>query len=193
MGKRPSFMSTSTGEIRDQRQNGTRILGIDPGSRLTGFGIIHCAKRLEYISSGVIQTGAGTLDSVLRIIFEGIREVIENHAPDEIVVEKVFVSRNVSSALKLGQARGAAICAAAMSGRPFHEYSATQIKQSVVGNGRADKAQVQHMVRYLLNLSSSPAADAADALATAICHHYLGGGAARIGRLAAAKQPVGDR
>ena len=123
-----------------------------------------------------MQSGAGDLAARLKTILEGLREVIGEHAPDEVVVEKVFVNSNPQSTLALGQARGTAICAAVLAGLPVAEYTALQVKQSVVGNGHARKDQVQYMVRRLLALQADPAPDAADALACAICHAHGGHG-----------------
>jgi len=149
-----------------------RILGIDPGSRATGYGIIEeVGGRLRFVSCGVIRTKNGTdLPVRLREIYEGLCGVIATHGPDEAAVEDVFVSVNPRSALKLGQARGAAILAAMNNHLPVSEYSAKQVKLGVVGYGQADKQQVQHMIRALLQLTSSPSSDAADALALAVCH-----------------------
>ena len=148
-----------------------RILGVDPGLRITGFGIVdRGVSRLAYVTSGCVKSGAGDLASRLKIILEGLREVIAEHRPHEVAIEKVFVNANPQSTLALGQARGTAICAAVLAGLPVAEYTALQVKQSVVGNGHARKEQVQHMVRRLLALPGDPSPDAADALACAICH-----------------------
>ena len=136
-------------------------------------------RGLRYITSGCVKSGAGDLAARLKTILEGLREVIAQHGPVEVAVEKVFVNVNPQSTLLLGQARGTAICAAVMAGLPVAEYTALQVKQSVVGNGHAAKAQVQHMVRRLLALPGEPASDAADALACAICHAH----GARLGTL----------
>lgn len=152
-------------------QSRTRILGIDPGSRFTGYGIIDCQGNYNrYVTSGCIKAGQVAGSRRLAVIFKGIQEIILEFQPQEIAIEKVFVHRNADSALKLGQARGAAICAVVAQSLEVSEYSATQIKQSVVGKGNAAKEQVQHMVKVLLNLPASPQADAADALAAALCH-----------------------
>lgn len=149
------------------------ILGIDPGSRITGFGVINqVGSRIEYIDSGCIRIPAGELPEKLQQVYEGIHRVIEVHQPQMVGIEQVFMSRNADSALKLGQARGAAIVAAVNQGLPVAEYSARQVKQSVVGKGSADKTQVQHMVMALLKLNRVPQADAADALAVALCHAH---------------------
>ncbi|RUO29940.1 crossover junction endodeoxyribonuclease RuvC [Aliidiomarina sedimenti] len=154
------------------------VLGIDPGSRLTGYGLVQQHGRtLTYLGSGcirVVRAGSAdeerTLAERLRIIHDGVSELITQFQPDEFAIEQVFMARNPDSALKLGQARGAAIVAAARHDLVVAEYSARQIKQSVVGSGAADKTQVQHMVMQMLKLPKRPQADAADALAVAICH-----------------------
>jgi len=150
-----------------------RILGIDPGSRFTGFGIIDVqGDRATHVRHGVIRTGTGEFTERLGVIFEELREVIRAEAPAEVAVETVFLSHNAASALKLGQARGAAICAAISMGLPVAEYSPRSVKQAIVGRGAADKVQVQHMVSVLLQLRETPAEDAADALAVALCHQH---------------------
>lgn len=147
------------------------ILGIDPGSRKTGFGIInHIAGRYDYVSSGVIRLPDAELPERLQVIFSSLCEIIHEYCPSQMAIEQVFMAKNAASALKLGQARGAAIVAATSCQLPVAEYEAKKIKQSVVGTGAADKAQVQHMVKQLLKLSAMPQEDAADALAVAICH-----------------------
>lgn len=147
------------------------LLGIDPGSRKTGFGIINALNgRYEYVASGVVRLPETALPERLQIIFASVCEIIEEYNPQEMAIEQVFLSKNANSALKLGQARGAAIVAATSRELPVSEYEAKKVKQSVVGNGGADKFQVQHMVKQLLKLSATPQEDAADALAIAICH-----------------------
>ena len=149
------------------------ILGIDPGSRKTGFGIIsYMSGRSEYVSSGVIKLPDGELPERLRIIYHSVTELVDLHCPQELAIEQVFMARSAGSALKLGQARGAAIVACVARDMAVSEYSARQIKQSVVGTGAADKAQVQHMVKVLLGLPAEPPEDAADALAAALCHAH---------------------
>lgn len=149
----------------------TLILGIDPGSRKTGFGIIQATGgQVHYVTSGVIRIPEGELAERLKVIFDGLTTIITQHSPDEMAIEQVFMARNAASALKLGQARGAAIVAAAVRELPVAEYEARKVKQSVVGNGAADKSQVQHMVKTLLRLPGVPQEDAADALAVALCH-----------------------
>lgn len=156
------------------------ILGIDPGSRITGYGLIQVeGGRQIYVASGCLVTQAKDFPQRLREIFNGISQIIEQHGPQEVAVEEVFVSQNVSSALKLGHARGAAIVAAAAHSLLIAEYSTRRVKQAVVGYGGADKKQVQHMVRCLLSLSAKPAADAADALAVALCHAQMRGSVLR--------------
>jgi crossover junction endodeoxyribonuclease RuvC len=137
------------------------------------------ASGLQYVSSGCVRSGEGDLAVRLKAILDGLREVIALHAPTAVAVEKVFVNVNPQSTLALGQARGTAICAAVIAGLPVAEYTALQVKQSVVGNGHAAKEQVQHMVRRLLDLPGEPSEDAADALACAICHAH----GARLGDL----------
>jgi len=148
-----------------------RILGIDPGSVRTGFGIVAVdGARSRYIASGVIQAGRGAFAERLHTIHSAITEVIARHAVTETAVEEVFVNRNVQSALKLGQARGAAICACAGAGLSVDEYSARAVKQALVGRGGADKTQVGYMVRTILGLRGELREDAADALAVALSH-----------------------
>lgn len=150
------------------------ILGIDPGSLKTGFGILNAnSGKLSYVSSGVIRLPpAESLPFRLKTIFDSLSSVIEEYSPQEMAIEQVFLAKNPNSALKLGQARGAAIVAAGQYDLPVYEYDARKIKQSVVGTGGADKTQVQHMVKHLLKLSAVPQEDAADALAVAICHSH---------------------
>jgi len=163
----------------------TRILGIDPGLRLTGFGLIDLGSggRLGYVASGVIRIPDGDLPKRLATIYTQLAEVIERYRPNAAAVERVFVNVNPQSTLLLGQARGAAICAAATAGLPVAEYTALQVKQAVVGYGRATKEQVQAMIVHLLALPGSPSRDAADALACATCHAH--GGATAVALLAA--------
>lgn len=162
----------------------TRILGIDPGLAVTGYGVLEReGTRLVYVASGRIRTPAGELARRLKAIFDGLAEVIETCAPEQVALERVFVNANPHTTLLLGQARGTAICAAVLHGLPVAEYTALQVKQAVVGNGHAQKRQVQEMVRRLLGLARAPSEDAADALACAICHAHGGQG---LGRLATA-------
>lgn len=155
-----------------------RILGIDPGLRITGFGVIEkSGNRLSYVASGCIRTEAtSSLPSRLGTIHAGVRELVSQYLPEQSVVEIVFVNVNPQSTLLLGQARGAAITALVAGGIEVAEYTALQVKQAVVGNGHADKKQVQHMVRRLLSLTGDPSPDAADALACAIAHAHGGQG-----------------
>jgi crossover junction endodeoxyribonuclease RuvC len=149
-----------------------RILGLDPGSRRTGFGLIDCeGTDSSHLAHGCIAGTGVSLSERVRSIFEGVRELIEKHRPDEIAIERVFVNRNIDSALKLGQARGAALCAVPQ-GVPVFEYAPRAIKLAVVGSGGAEKLQVAHMVRTLLKLQVRIAADASDALAVAVCHAH---------------------
>lgn len=168
----------------------TTILGIDPGLRLTGFGVIQKeGTSLRYIASGTIKTASAkaedqeSLPQRLKVILDGLLEVIASYQPTEVAIEKVFVNVNPQSTLLLGQARGAAICAAVLRDLSVSEYTALQIKQAVVGNGHAQKDQVQEMVKRLLGLPVAPKADSADALACAICHAHGGQG---LGALATA-------
>ena len=155
-----------------------RILGIDPGLRVTGFGVIEKAgARLTYVASGCIRTdGEASLPERLGTIHAGVRELVAQYRPDQSVIEIVFVNVNPQSTLLLGQARGAAITALVSGGVEVAEYTALQVKQAVVGNGKAAKVQVQHMVRRLLALPGDPSPDAADALACAVAHAHGGQG-----------------
>ena len=160
-----------------------RILGIDPGLRVTGFGIVEAnGQRMAYVASGCIRAGTGSLPARLGIIARDLAHVIGEYAPTEVAVERVFVNVNPSSTLLLGQARGAAIAAAVLAGLPVTEYTAGQVKQAVVGGGRAQKPQVQEMVRRLLLLPGVPAPDAADALAAALCHLHASTGVGMLAR-----------
>ena len=147
------------------------ILGIDPGSRVTGYGFVEVkGNKFRFIDCGCIKTGDGNLPQRLKKIFTGLSALIHQHQPDEVAIEEVFMGRNAASALKLGQARGAAMSACLSFDLPVGEYSARQVKQAVVGAGAAQKHQVQHMVKALLTISDTIEEDAADALAIAICH-----------------------
>ncbi|TBU91656.1 crossover junction endodeoxyribonuclease RuvC [Stutzerimonas kirkiae] len=171
----------------------TLILGIDPGSRITGYGVVRdTGRHCEYVASGCIRTGDGALAERLQLVFRGVAQVIETYGPMTMGIEQVFMARNADSALKLGQARGAAIVAGAEAGLEISEYTATQVKQAVVGTGAAKKEQVQMMVMQLLKLVQKPQIDASDALAIALCHahhrqslipHGLAGAKRRGGRL----------
>ena len=147
-----------------------RILGLDPGSRRTGYGIIECGGlKQTQIANGCIVAGTGALSERLRAIYEGVQALVEQFKPDEIAIERVFLSRNVDSALKLGHARGAALCA--VPGKvPVFEYAPRAIKLAVVGFGAAEKEQVAHMIRALLGVAGRIPTDASDALAVALCH-----------------------
>ncbi|MGQ0587892.1 MAG: crossover junction endodeoxyribonuclease RuvC [Gammaproteobacteria bacterium] len=150
-----------------------RILGIDPGSRVTGYGLIEVqGSRQRCLAQGVIKLPEKALEQRLLLLLTRLRELIAEHRPDEAAMEQVFVRRNVASALVLGQARGAALCAVAEAGLPLHEYAPASIKLAIAGSGRAEKPQIQRMVKVLLNLSAAPAEDAADALACALCHAH---------------------
>lgn len=150
-----------------------RILGIDPGLRVTGYGVIEKeGHTLKYLDSGVIRTETGPLPDRLGQIFAGIQEILGLYSPHETAIEKVFVNVNPQSTLLLGQARGAVISALVSQGRPVFEYTALQIKQAVVGHGHAEKGQVQEMVKRLMGLQKAPPTDPADALACAICHAH---------------------
>ena len=155
-----------------------RILGIDPGSLITGYGLIEMeGSKLLHICHGVIRSPAKKdMSEKLLKIFQELSKIIEQHSPQALAVEKVFVAKNAAAALKLGHARGVVLLAGAQHQLPVFEYSALQVKSAVVGYGKADKTQVQHMTRTLLNLSATAQPDASDALAVAICHghsHHL--------------------
>jgi len=170
-----------------------RILGIDPGLRVTGYGVIErFGPGLTYVASGTIRIPAGgALPERLKTILDGLAEVIATYQPGSAVIEKVFVNTNPQSTLLLGQARGAAICALVLARLPVAEYTALQIKQAVAGHGKAQKSAVQEMVRRLLKLSGTPGSDSADALAAAICHtNHLGAPAALAGRTAGNALPL---
>lgn len=147
------------------------ILGIDPGSRATGYGIIHDGRQgPRLVTYGVIRTDSDDFPTRLKEIYDGIHQVARQFRPTEMAIEQVFMAKNADSALKLGQARGAAICAAMNAGLPVLEYSARQVKLALVGKGSAEKSQVQHMVRFLLGVSEVLPGDASDALGIAMCH-----------------------
>ncbi|HBO21828.1 MULTISPECIES: crossover junction endodeoxyribonuclease RuvC [unclassified Providencia] len=158
------------------------ILGIDPGSRVTGYGVIRQqGRQLLYMGSGCIRTQVDDLPSRLQRIYAGVSEIITQYQPDVLSIEQVFMAKNADSALKLGQARGVAIVAAANQNIPVFEYAARQVKQTVVGTGSAEKSQVQHMVKSILKLSASPQSDAADALAIAITYCHFNQNLLRVG------------
>jgi crossover junction endodeoxyribonuclease RuvC len=151
----------------------SRILGIDPGSRLTGFGVLDLEReKATYVASGTIKSLDGDFSARLKQIFESVSEIVEQYQPDVVAVESVFMAKNAGSALKLGHARSAAICATFAYDVEVVEYAPREIKQAIVGTGAATKEQVQHMVVSLLQLEGVPAADAADALAAALCHGH---------------------
>lgn len=153
----------------------TVILGIDPGSRITGYGLIRqVGQKIEYVDSGCIRTTpTGELSQKLLQIYDGVCQLMDHYGPEEVAIEQVFMHQNPNSALKLGHARGVAMVAAASHRVKVSEYSAREIKQTVVGYGAAEKAQVGHMVVSLLSLNKAPQTDAADALAIAICHSHM--------------------
>ena len=171
-----------------------KILGIDPGLRTTGFGVItKTGNKLAYVASGTIKTPDADLPQRLKTILTGISEIIRTYSPDCAAIEKVFVNVNPQSTLLLGQARGAAICGLVSADLAVAEYTALQIKQAVVGHGKAQKQQVQDMVQRLLLLPGTPSPDAADALGVAICHAHSGEALATLGGLAPALVKKGLR
>ncbi len=148
-----------------------RILGIDPGSRLTGFGVVDCVgDRAVYVASGSVSSASGEFPERLKVIFRAVSEIVTSYRPDAVVVESVFMHKNAGSALKLGHARSAAICATFGLDLVVYEYAPREIKQAVVGTGAATKEQIQHMIKHMLKLDGDPSPDAADALAAALCH-----------------------
>ncbi len=150
-----------------------RILGIDPGSRLTGFGVVDFSgSKATYVASGSIRSERGEFSERLKIIFQSVTDIVSEYTPDCVSVESVFVSKNAGSALKLGHARSAAICATFAASLEIREYAPREIKQAIVGTGAADKSQVQHMVMAMLHLNAEPSIDASDALAAALCHGH---------------------
>ena len=157
------------------------MLGIDPGSRVTGFGVIDTdGRQSRHVASGCIATAEADFTARLGAIFKGVAGLVEQHRPAEVAVEQVFMARNASSALKLGQARGAAISAVVNAGLPVYEYTPRAVKQAVVGTGGAEKPQVAHMVAVLLNFRERLTADQADALAVALCHAHASSGRAAL-------------
>ncbi|MEX2353445.1 MAG: crossover junction endodeoxyribonuclease RuvC [Gammaproteobacteria bacterium] len=158
-----------------------RILGIDPGSRLTGYGIIDVdGNHSSHVSHGIINVQGEDIADKLRFLFRQLTHILEEFTPDEVSIEKVFMHKNADSALKLGQARGCAITACADRELPVFEYTANQVKQATVGKGHAAKQQIQHMVKILLCLQTIPQVDAADALAIALCHGHSREGLLRM-------------
>ncbi|QXP82994.1 crossover junction endodeoxyribonuclease RuvC [Methylococcus sp. ANG] len=162
----------------------TRVLGIDPGSRVTGYGILDWAGKPVLVTAGCIRTETNDFPERLRRIFEGISLIVEEFKPEEMAVEQVFMHKNADSALKLGHARGAAICAGVSRGLAVHEYAARQVKLALVGKGSADKVQVQHMVCFLLGHKTPLAMDASDALGVALCHLHHQQTLSRMNRMA---------
>jgi crossover junction endodeoxyribonuclease RuvC len=168
----------------------TRILGLDPGLRMTGFGLVDSlGSQIRYVASGCIRSSGVELPQRLKTLLDGVRSIIKTYGPDQVAVEKVFVNVNPQSTLLLGQARGAVICGAVACDLPVAEYTALQIKQAVVGHGKANKTQVQHMILRLLELEGTPSPDAADALACAICHAHASQGL--LGKLAGTRRRGG--
>ncbi len=162
-----------------------RILGLDPGSRITGYGVVDAgAKGVRYVASGCIRVGQGEMAGRLLEIHRHVTELVATYSPGEIAIERVFMARNPDSALKLGQARGAALCGACQAGAAVFEYAPRAVKKTVTGTGSAEKSQVMHMIKSLLALEGRLTADAADALAIAVCHaqHRNGAGMLRTGR-----------
>ncbi len=157
------------------------IMGVDPGSRVIGFGVVRWdGLRLEHVANTSLALGGGDMGGRLRAIFQATREWIARYAPDELALERAFVGRNVATALKLGQVCGVVIAAAALAELPLAEYAPRRVKQALVGIGSAEKSQVQHMVARLLGMDEAPAGDAADALAVAICHAHSRQHSARL-------------
>ncbi|MBB6185466.1 crossover junction endodeoxyribonuclease RuvC [Oleiagrimonas soli] len=170
--------------IPNPESRSVRILGIDPGSQRTGVGIIDVdaqGRSVHVFHDTLTVLGEGGFPQRLKRIYDGLCAIIAEHRPGEVAIERVFMARNADSALKLGQARGAAICAAVSQGMDVHEYAASEVKQAVVGGGRADKTQVQHMVGVLLGLKGPIQADAGDALAIALTHAHTRASTARVG------------
>lgn len=169
MGRRYTLLASGPGSDGGP----VRILGLDPGSQATGFGIVDwVGGEARYIASGVIRTSGAEFPPRLRQIFEGVLQLMSEYRPREVAIERVFMHRNADSALKLGQARGAALCAAFTSDPLVFEYAPREVKLAVVGQGGAQKEQVQHMVKTLLGLQGELGADAADAIGIALCHAY---------------------
>ena len=167
-----------------------RILGIDPGSRVTGYGVVDVTgTSVRFVDCGCLNIRAEHLGERLSEIHDGIRAVALEHAPVEVAAEKVFVHHNPSSAIKLGQARGAALVAAVGAGLKLFEYSPNEVKQAITGRGHAEKQQMQLMVKVLLGLMRTPPSDAADALAVAICHGHVRESRLRLARAAARSRP----
>lgn len=180
-------MPARAGETRPPREIDLRhrILGIDPGSRTTGYGVIDTdGQRSRWVASGILRVGQHPWPERLMHVFDGVAALLTEHQPHEMAVEQLIFARDPTAALKIGQARGAALCAGLKAGVIVHEYSPKTVKLAVVGTGGADKSQVQHMIRVLLTLARAPSEDEADALAIALCHAHSMGIPAR-GRAAA--------
>jgi len=176
-GDRPGSGGGLTASTAGEEEEGTdlRVLGVDPGTIRCGWGLVECdGPRLRHLDSGVIEAGRGDISARLQHVYGSLLSVMTGYQPDSFSLERNFVSRNVQSAFRLGEARGVAMAAAAAAGIPVTEYTPMMIKKSVVGYGRADKVQVQTAVQRLLGLGALPATDAADALAAAICHGLTG-------------------
>ena len=172
----------------------TRILGIDPGSRVTGYGIIDMDRaQTRYVASGCLRLGDGAFAGRLREIFLRIGALVTEYTPGHVAIEQVFMHKNADSALKLGQARAAAICATFSGEAALYEYAPREIKQAIVGRGGAQKHQVQHMVKAILALKSEPLSDEADALAVALCHAHSFRLRAEIKQVASAPRRRGSR
>ena len=173
----PIFRTKYSSNSEERLTNRRRILGIDPGSRLTGFGVLDfVADKPSYVACGTVKSLDGTFPDRLKRIYVSVGEIVAEYKPDVIAVETVFMARNAGSALKLGQARSAALCASFAFDVDVYEYAPREIKQAVVGYGAAEKKQLQHMVKLLLSLDAAPSPhDAADALAVAICHAHICG------------------
>ena len=149
----------------------TRILGIDPGSRVTGYGVVdQTSSGIRYVASGCIRMQQEAMPERLKKIFDGVTELINLYQPEQIAIEQIFMHKNADSALKLGMARGAIMCATMQQSLPIYEYAARQVKLALVGKGSADKHQVQHMIKVLLGIQGEMPMDASDALAIAMCH-----------------------
>ncbi|GAA3908601.1 crossover junction endodeoxyribonuclease RuvC [Halomonas cibimaris] len=169
-----------------------RLLGVDPGSRITGYGVIDVLNgKPRYVASGCIRTGDGALEQRLARIYAGLANVTSEYRPDDAAIERVFLAKNPDSALKLGQARGSALVCLANHGLAVAEYAARQVKQAVTGQGGADKTQVQHMVTAMLRLSATPQEDAADALAIALTHAYAQSGQVPVSSSRSARRRSG--
>lgn len=175
---RTKYSSNSETDLTNKR----RILGIDPGSRLTGFGVLDFeGDQPTYVTSGTVKSLDGSFPDRLKRIFESVSEIVDQYRPDIVAIETVFMARNAGSALKLGQARSAALCATFAFDVEVFEYAPREIKQAVVGTGSASKEQVQHMIVSMLALNATPSTDASDALAAAICHGHQRALRSRLG------------